>query len=116
MRHKIEAEFDTFDAAEAAAFSIKRKLKGTDIVFVRPKQPESIRLSRPAGKRFTLLPTAVTSMNYITALVETDYNYEDLSEVQKRQTSSIRLICDEHSAHAAEKIIIQRGGYLLPPS
>ncbi|MBQ8725013.1 MAG: hypothetical protein IJY74_05000 [Oscillospiraceae bacterium] len=116
MRRKINAEFDTFDLAENAAYAVRRSSKGAKIQFIRPDHPESIRLSRSLRKRFTLLPTAIASMNYITALTETDYNYEDLNEVQKRQTSTIQLICDEGAAHAAEAIIIQKGGTILPPS
>ncbi len=116
MRRKITAEFDTFDAAEKAALEIRRKFSDTKILSVRPLHPESIRLTHRHKKRFTLLPTAVTSMNYITALVETDYNYEDMNEVQKRQTSSAVLLCSERNRDAAEKIVIGKGGKIILPS
>ena len=116
MKRRIKAEFDTFDLAEAAAMTARKTFHGTKIQLIRPEHPESIRLSRSLKRRFTLLPTAVTSMNYVTAVVETDYNYEDMNEVQKRQTSTMQIICDDEYTDAAEAVILQRGGTLLPPS
>lgn len=116
MRRKITAEFETFDAAEMAAYEIRRKFPDARILSVRPKHPESMRLTRWHGKRFTLLPTAVTTMNYITAVVETDYNYEELNEIQKRQTSSAVILCRENEIAPAESLLISKGGSILPPS
>lgn len=116
MKRRITAEFDTFDAAEMAAAEIKRRYPDARILSVHPEHPESIRLTRWHGKRFTLLPTAVTTMNYITAVSETDYNYDELNEVEKRQTSHAVLICSEKDAEPAERLLIGKGGNIMPPS
>ncbi|MBQ8687750.1 MAG: hypothetical protein IJ512_04265 [Ruminococcus sp.] len=116
MRQTIQAKFENLDTAEAAASAVRKHLQATEILAVYPEHPESIRLTHPHPRRFTLLPTAVLSQNYITALVETEYNFEDLSEIQKRQTSVIQLLCEEQFVPEAHKIITARGGTILPPS
>lgn len=109
MRQYINAKFDTFDAAEAAAMAVKRFIGDTDIVFVRPENPLSLRLTRNLH-HFTLIPTAVTSMNYYTILQDNDYNYRKLNEIERRQTSDIRIACESSSLPTAESLIIAKGG------
>ncbi len=114
MEHKLIAKFDTFDDAERTAIEISRRIYGTKILSVRPNQPESLRLTQHHGNRFTLLPTAIMSLNYITALVESDYDFEDMNEPQKRQTSTAVIMCrNKSSAEAAKKIVIGKGGNLI---
>lgn len=116
MRQTVQAKFENFDTAEAAAFAVRKQLDTAEILSVFPEHPESIELTHPHPIRFTLLPTAVASQHYITALVETEYNYEDLNEIQKRQTSIVQLLCDDAVIPEAHKIITARGGTILPPS
>ncbi|MGN0593237.1 MAG: hypothetical protein ACI4JQ_08320 [Ruminococcus sp.] len=116
MRQTIQAKFENYDTAEAAAFAVKKRLHDTQIIAIYPEHPESIALTHPHPKRFTLLPTAVLSQHYITALVETEYNYEDLSEVQKRQTAHLQIVCNTESIPAAYRILTAWGGSLPPLS
>lgn len=55
-------------------------------------------------------------MNYITALVETDYNFEDIPEEKQRQTSFVEFTCDEQYIYAVEHILIQMGGSSITAS
>lgn len=116
MNKFIKAKFDTFDDAEKAALSLNKHLNITDKIHVYPKYPESVQLTIPHEKRFTLLPTAVTSMNYYTLLVETEYNFENISEERKRQTSFIEFECDDSSVSDAEKLLIGMGASFVYPS
>lgn len=116
MNKFIKAEFETFDDAEKAAISLNKQLHIIDRIHVYPKYPESIQLTIPHEKRFTLLPTAVTSMNYFTLLVETEYNFENISEERKRQTSFIEFECDDSAASEAEKLLIGMGASFVSPS
>lgn len=109
MRQYINAKFDTLDAAEAAATAVKRALGDAGIVFLRPESPHSLRLTRKL-RHFTLIPTAVTSMNYYTILQDNDFNYRKLNEIERRQTSDLRLVCDSSSLPRAESLIIAKGG------
>ncbi len=109
MRQYINAKFDTFDAAESAAMAVKHNLRDAEVVFVRPESPHSLSLTRNMH-HFTLIPTAVTSMNYYTILQDNDYNYKKLNEIERRQTSHIRLTCDASSLSEAESLIIAKGG------
>lgn len=112
MKQIIKAEFDTLDSAEHAAVAISKNIPSARGIHIYPKNPESVQLTIPHEKRYTLLPTAVASMNYITALVETDYNFEDISEEKKCQTSYAEFSCDSKNMHNAEQIILQMGGSL----
>lgn len=116
MRETIQAEFENLDSAEAAAHAIKKQIHDAKITAVYPEHPESIRLTRPHSRRFTLLPTAVLSQNYITALIETEYGFEDLNEIQKRQTSMVQLVCDSESVPAAHRTLTGHGGTIRLPS
>ncbi|MBQ8514824.1 MAG: hypothetical protein IJ496_05445 [Ruminococcus sp.] len=116
MKETIQAEFENLDSAEAAARAIKKQIHDAKIMAIYPEHPESIRLTRPHSKRFTLLPTAVLSQNYITALIETEYDFEDLNEVQKRQTSMVQLVCGHASVPAAHRILTGQGGTIRFPS
>ncbi|MGN0631108.1 MAG: hypothetical protein ACI4JN_07260 [Ruminococcus sp.] len=110
MKQTIKAEFDTLDSAERAAVAISRNIPSARGIHVYPENPESVQLTIPHEKRYTLLPTAIASMNYITALVETDYNFEDISEEKKRQTSFAEFSCDSKNVRSAQQIILQMGG------
>lgn len=112
MKQTIKAEFETLDSAERAAVAISKNISSARGTHVYPKNPESVQLTIPHEKRYTLLPTAVASMNYITALVETDYNFEDMNEEKQRQTSYAEFSCDSKDYHNAEQIILQMGGDL----
>ncbi len=116
MQQTIRAEFENFDTAEAAAFAVKKQLHSAEIITVRPDHPESLRLTFSHPTRFTLLPTAVLSQNYITALIETEYNYENLNEIQKRQTTAVQIVCNTESVEKAHGILTAHGGRILPPS
>ena len=110
MKQTIKAEFDTLDSAERAAVAISRNIPSAKGIHVYPVNPESVQITIPHEKRYTLLPTAISSMNYITALMETDYNFEDISEEKKRQTSYAEFSCDSKNVRNAEQIILQMGG------
>lgn len=110
MKQTVIAEFETLDSAERAAVAISRNVPSAKGIHVFPENPESVQLTIPHEKRYTLLPTAIASMNYITALVETEYNFEDMREDKKRQRSYAEFSCDIKNIHSAEQIILQMGG------
>ncbi len=113
MKHLLTAKFDTYDAAETAARAVSHEVPDTEILYVRPRHPESMRLSRPKARRFTLVPTAVTTMNYYTLLIEREPSFGNLSEVQKRQTADIGISCTAECLKKAESIIIGKGGSII---
>lgn len=110
MKKFIKAEFENIDMAEKAAIAVNKKMPFIKGIHIYPLHPESVQLTQSHAERFTLLPTAVASMNYITALVETDYNFEDISEESQRQTSFVEFTCDDNVSFEAEQILIQMGG------
>ncbi len=114
MQQTIHAYFENLDTAEAAAFAVKKQVQHTEILSVKPRHPESTRLTQGTHERFTILPTAIAFPNYITALVKTEYNFEDMRETDKRQTSDVLILCDADSIPAAENILIAHGGTMLP--
>lgn len=117
MRRTIKAEFETLDFAEKAAIELNKRIPSIKGIHVYPLNPESVMINNESHeKHFTLLPTAIASMNYITALVETDYNFEDIEEDKKRQTSFVEFACDNISVHDAEQILLQMGGSPVIPS
>lgn len=116
MKKLIKSEFETLDMAEKAAIAVNKKLPFIKKIHVYPLNPESVDITENHEKRFTLLPTAVTSMNYITALVETDYNFEDIPEEKQRQTSFVEFTCDEQYINAVEHVLIQMGGSSITAS
>lgn len=116
MKKRIKSEFETIDMAEKAAIALNKKLPFIKKIHVYPLNPESVNITEHHEKHFTLLPTAVTSMNYITALVETDYNFEDIPEEKQRQTSFVEFNCDEQYIYAAEQVLIQMGGSSITAS
>ncbi len=117
MKRIIKSEFETLDFAEKAAIELNKKIPSIKGIHVYPMNPESVMITdEPHEMHFTLLPTAVTSMNYITALVETEYNFEDIEESKKRKTSFVEFACDANVSRDAEQILLQMGGSPVIPS
>jgi len=110
MLVRVSGEFETADIAEIVSGRIKSGVKGikrTGIVYNR----EATALDGIEHKtRYTLLPTAVTTQNYFTAVIESDISKSMIEEPKLRSNAYLYIICDAESANNVRSLMLSFGG------
>lgn len=116
MLVRVSGEFETADIAEIVSGKIKSGVNGikrTGIVYSR----EATALDGIDRKtRFTLLPTAVTTQNYFTAVMESDISKSMIEEPRFRSNAYIYIICEAESAMNVKSLMSAYGGMKIKVS
>lgn len=110
MISRVSAEFEAVELAEAALGRIKESVGDiykTGIVFNK-KSNEASKLRH--GITYTVLPTAVTTYNYITAVMESPASEDVIPEPQRRRTAMAYVICEHTSNNNVSAILNALGG------
>lgn len=116
MLIRVSGEFETADIAEIVSGRIKSGVKGikrTGIVYNR----EAASWEGFEHKtRFTLLPTAVTTQNYFTAVMESEISKSMMEEPKLRGNAYLYIICEAESADNVRSLMSAFGGMKIKVS
>ena len=110
MNYHIYSSFETTDDAEAASLYLRSHYPSIGDTNVITKNPQSLPLDQEKRTRFTLIPTAVLSQNYITGLVETELDGHEILEPFCRQNAILHVVCPANDIHQASETITSLGG------
>ncbi len=110
MISRVSAEFEAPELAEVSLHKIKDGIKGiyrTGIIFNK-RSEEAMKLRH--GTLYTIIPTAVTSFNYITAVIESPSSEDTVPEPLRRRTTKAYVICEAESVNNVKAIFNAMGG------
>ena len=117
MFSKITGEFETVEFAEFAAKHIREAISSPVKISIvqNRKSYRGLRNNEHHGAThgnvFYLLPTAVTSYNYITASVTRPVNHSLISEPLLNRTATIIVQAKDSNTEAVTGILGSYGGY-----
>ena len=110
MMSRISAEFESSELAEMALKRVKESVSHvfrTGMIYNK-KTDSASKLSH--GTLYTVIPTAVTSFNYITAVVESPASEDVVIEPQRNITAKAFVICDAANTANVSAIFNSMGG------
>ena len=110
MVTRVTAEFEGPEAAESALKKIRDNVRGvysTNFVYDRTSnKAEKLR----GGTIYTVLPTAATSYNYLTAVLESPASKDVIPEPARSKKTTVFIVCDGSGTHAISSILTSMGG------
>ncbi|MBO5164601.1 MAG: hypothetical protein J6B75_09240 [Ruminococcus sp.] len=110
MVTRITAEFEGPESAEMALKKIRENVSGvysTNFVYNR----DSNKAERLRGATiYTILPTAVTSHNYLTAVLESPASKDVIPEPSRSRKTTVFIVCDGSGTHKISSILTSMGG------
>ena len=110
MVTRITAEFEYPELAEAALSRLRSSVKGvysTSFVYDRISD-KAERLSR--GTMYSILPTAVTTHNYLTAVLDSPASKDIIPVPRRSRKTTVFIVCDGSSTHNICSILTAMGG------
>ena len=110
MVTRITADFEAPEYAEAALGKVRSSVRGvysTSFVYDRISD-KAERLSR--GTSYTILPTAVTTHNYLTAVLESPASRDVIPEPRRSRKTTVFIVCDGSRTHEISSILTAMGG------
>lgn len=110
MVTRVTAEFEGPESAELALKKIRENVRGvysTNFVYNRESdKAEKLR----SGTIYTVLPTAVTSYNYLTAVLESPASKDVIPEPARSRKTTVFIVCDGSGTHEINSILTSMGG------
>lgn len=110
MVSRISAEFETSEIAELA---LKRARENVGEIYssgiVYDKMSDKAMKLRN-GTIYTVIPTAVTAHNYVTAVIESDADESVFPEPLRRRRAQIYVICSSESVKGIRSVFNSLGG------
>lgn len=109
MVTRISAEFETPDLAETAIHHVRESasIRSASMTYNRASD-EAVRLR--GGTLWTLLPTAVTSYNYTTGIIESPASEDSILEPDRKRTATAYIMCEEESTDTVKSVLTAMGG------
>lgn len=110
MIERISAQFESPELAELAIKKAREtvgSIYSSGLMYNR-RSDEAVRLR--GGSIYTIIPTAVTTHNYITAVMESPASEDVIPEPSRRRDTRIYVICEKESAESVRKIFNSMGG------
>lgn len=110
MVTRITAEFEGPETAEMALKKIRENVRGvysTNFVYNREaNKAEKLR----GATIYTILPTAVTSQNYLTAVLESPASKDVIPEPSRSRKTTVFIVCDGSGTNKISSILTSMGG------
>lgn len=110
MVTRVTAEFEAPESAELALKKIRESVRGvysTNFVYNRiSDRAERLR----NGTVFTVMPAAVTSQNYMTAVMESPSTEDVIPEPSRSRKTTVFIVCDGSGTHEINSILTSMGG------
>lgn len=116
MVTRVTAEFETPESAELALKRIRESVRGvysTNFMYNRiSNKAEKL----TGGTRYTILPTGLTTHNYMTAVLESPTSRDVIPEPARSRKTTVYIVCDGSGAHEINSILTAMGGSNIDPS
>lgn len=110
MVSRISAEFESPELAELAVSTIRNRIGGVYSTGLMYNKTSDRALSIRNGSIYTIIPTAVTTHNYITAVMESPASEDTIPEPSRSRTTRIYIVCASDKAKEASSIFSAMGG------
>ena len=107
---RISAEFETPDMAEIALKRVKDTVPGvhsTNVIYNKASE-QAVKLRH--GSIYTIIPTAVTTHTYFTAVMESPASKDVIEEPKRNRKAVIYVICEKESVENIRAILNSMGG------
>lgn len=109
MITRVSAEFETPELAENAIHRVRESVPVQSASMVYNKaSDEAVRLRN--GTVWTVLPTAVTSYNYVTGVLESPTTEDVMPEPERRRNTTAYIMCDEENTDTVKSVLNALGG------
>ena len=110
MITKISAEFENPDIAEMAMQRIRERVPSvysTNMTYNRTSdRAQKLR----GGSIYTVIPTAVTTHNYLTAVMESPACENVIPEPSRSRRTNVCIVCDDSSLDKVSALLNAMGG------
>lgn len=109
MVTRVTAEFESPEMAEMCLGRITRGVKGvysTNMIYDR-KSDKAERMHN--GTLYTLIPTAVTTHNYMTAMIESPASEDVIPEPSRNRKTTVYIVCDSDSKSRISSVLNSMG-------
>ena len=109
MITRISAEFETPELAETAIHRVRESIsiRSANMVYNKSSD-EAVKLRN--GTVWTLLPTAVTSYNYCTAVMEYPATEDVIPEYERRRNTTAYIMCEDEQTENVKSVLNAMGG------
>ena len=110
MVTRITAEFESPEFAEDALGRIRKSVQGvysTNYVYERISDKTE---KYSHGTMYSILPTAVTTHNYLTAVLESPASRDIIPEQRKKRKTTVFIVCDGSCSNDISSILTAMGG------
>lgn len=109
MITRVSAEFETPELAENAIHRVRANVpvRSANMIYNKSSD-EAMKLKN--GTVWTLLPTAVTSYNYVTAVMESPASEDVMPEPERRRNTTAYIICEDENLDAVKSVLNSMGG------
>lgn len=110
MVTRVTAEFESPEAAESALKKVRDNVRGvysTNFVYNRISDKAQ---QLPGATMYTMLPAAVTSQNYLTAVLESPASVDQIPEPFRSRKTTVFIVCDGSGYHEINSILTDMGG------
>ena len=109
MVTRVSAEFEEPELAEIAMKRIRENIKGvysTSMIYNRTSD-KAEKLKH--GTLYTIIPTAVTTHNYMTAVMESPASRDVIPEPQRSRKTSVYVVCESASVPNVSAVLNSMG-------
>lgn len=110
MVTRVTAEFEAPEIAENALKKIRETVRGvysTNFVYNRrSNEAEKLR----GGTIYTIMPTAVTSKNYLTGTLFSPASEDVIPEPARSKKTTVFIVCDGSGTDKIHSILSSMGG------
>lgn len=110
MITRIYAEFETPELAELALQRVREKVGNvfsSGLMYDR-RSDRAVKLRN--GTIYTVIPTAVTTHNYITAVMESPASEDVMTEPSRSRKTKIYVICESSAEGQIRAVFSTMGG------
>lgn len=107
---RISAEFETPDMAEIALKKIKDTVPGIYSTNMIYNKISDRAMELRNGSVYTIIPTAVTTHTYLTAVIESPASEDVIVEPLRSRKTIIYVICEPESVNNVSSILNALGG------
>jgi hypothetical protein len=110
MMTRIYAEFEAPELAELALKRVRDSVPGIFSTNMMYNKAADRALKLRGGNIYTIIPTAVTTHNYLTAVMESPASEDVIEEPYRSRKTKIYVICDPDSIQNVKSILSAMGG------
>lgn len=107
---RVAAEFESPEFAELALKRVRDSVSGVHSVNIMYNKESDKALKLKHGTLYTILPMAVTTYNYLTAVMESPASEDVIAEPARSRKTSAYVVCEDCSADNVSALLNAMGG------